>query len=260
MTAKIIFVLSEARTGSTLLCQLLANYKNVINFHEAFHDVGDLRAFDVFNTNVSFNNVLQYQFGDGVFDREKMFPRIIADPKKLLTLMADNFNDNETLVVKIHLFQLFLYRYPVSRIFDWILTQPNHRFMLLDRDFLKSHVSLLKAEQTNEWHNVDTTNIKVTIDLSRFQRELTENTWRYSTIKEKLKDNNIDYLSINYDRDLKNYSTNEFNQLVEPWSTRQGLDLKLKSTMYSRVQKQNTDDDISNSISNWAEIKEMLNR
>jgi len=258
MTAKIIFVLSEARTGSTLLCQLLAHYKNVINFHEIFHNVGTANDYDVFNINVAFNNVLQEQFGDGVFDREKMFPRIIEDPKKLLTLMTENFN--ETLIVKVHLFQLIGTNYPVSAIFDWILSQPNHKFVLLERNFLNSYVSLLKAEQSNRWHNIDTTNIQVEIDLDKFNKELSRYTWRYEFIKQKLQEHHIDYLNVDYDKDLKNYNHQEFEQLIEPWRVRQQLELIHTGSTFFRVQRQNTDDDISNSISNWTEIKEILNR
>jgi LPS sulfotransferase NodH len=256
MTAKIIFVLSEARTGSTLLCQLLNHYKNVINFHEIFHDIGGPINNDVFNTDVNFNNVLQDQFGDGVFDREKMFPRIIENPQKLLTLMGEHFT--KTLIVKIHLFQLFGTSYPVSHILDWILTQPNHEFILLERNFLNAHVSLLKAEQSDIWHNIDTTNTKVEIDTARFKTELTKFAWKYSTIKNKLQEHGIDYLQVEYDRDLKNYDMAEFEQLIEPWGTRRNVDLGLGNTTWIRVKKQNTDDDISNSISNWQEITTIL--
>ena len=142
----------------------------------------------------------------------------------------------------------------------WILSQPNHEFVLLERDFLSSYVSLLKAEQSDVWHNIDTTNTKVEIDTARFKTELTNHTWRYSTIKHKLQEHSIDYLQVDYDKDLKNYNMLEFEQLVEPWSTRRGIDLGEGKATWIRVQKQNTDDDISHSISNWDEIATILNR
>jgi len=256
MTAKIIFVLSEARTGSTLLCQLLAHYKNVINFHEVFHTGGDDPHYDIFNTSVSFNNILQHQFGDGVFDREKMFPRIIENPKKLLTLMGEYFN--ETLIVKVHLHQLFSIDYPISHILDWILMQLNHEFILLKRDFLKSHVSLLKAEQSGVWHNIDTTDIKVVVDLDRFKKKSAKYTWNYNATKQKLQQHNRDYLYVDYDTDLKNYNIEQFDQLIEPWSTRVGLELNSAGNAWIRVKKQNTDTDISHSISNWDELSAIL--
>jgi hypothetical protein len=263
MTAKIIFVLSEARTGSTLLCELLNRYKNTVNLHEIFHNVGDPRDYNAFKVDFSFNNVLKDHFGDGVFDPEKMLPRVIENPKKLLTLISEHFGDDKTLIVKVHLFQL-LTGYPVSFILDWILQQPNHRFVLLERDFLKSYVSWLKAEQTNVWHNIDTTNIKVEIIPKRFEEELSRWQRRYNTIKEKLQENNIDYLYVDYDKDLKDYNDSKFEQLIEPWSKRQILDLKSKGftqgNQWINVTKQNTDDDIANSILNWSEIKEILDR
>jgi LPS sulfotransferase NodH len=259
MSAKIIFVLSEARTGSTLLCQLLAHYKNVINFHEIFHTGGEANPnYDIFNTSVSFNNILQHQFGDGVFDREKMFPRIIENPKKLVTLMGEYFN--ETLIVKVHLHQLFGTDYPVSHIFDWILMQPNHEFILLKRDFLKSHVSLLKAEQSGVWHNTDTTNIKVIVDLDRFKTESMNYIWKYDAVKQKLQHHNIDYLYIDYEKDLENYNITEFSKLVEPWSTRNSLGLNSAGNAWIRVEKQNTNDTISDSISNWPDVSALLTK
>ena len=258
MTAKIIFVLSEARTGSTLLCQLLNHYSNTVNFHEVFHGRAGANDNDLFNTDVSFNEVLKDQFGDGVFDREIMFSKIKKDPQRLLELMAGHFN--KTIIIKIHLFQLFSTSFPVSNILDWILSQPNHEFILLERDFLTAHVSLLKAEQTDVWHNIDTTNTKVDVYPVRFERELEIFTRKYKTIKDKLQEHDIDYLSVDYDKDLKNYNIAEFEQLVEPWSMRRNIDLGEGKATWIRVQKQNTDDDISNSISNWSEIKEILNR
>jgi AAA+ ATPase superfamily predicted ATPase len=188
-----------------------------------------------------------------------MFPRIIQDPKKLLTLMTENFN--ETLIVKIHLFQLcgqIGQSYPVSEIFDWILSQPNHKFILLERNFLNSYISLLKAEQSNKWHHTDTTNIQVEVDLDKFDKELTRYTSRYDFIKQKLQEHRIDYLSVDYDRDLKNYNLQEFQQLIEPWLARQQLELTHTGSTRTHVQKQNTDDDISNSISNWTELAKIL--
>ena len=256
MTAKIIFVLSEARTGSTLLCQLLNHYSNTVNFHEVFHGRAGANNNDVFNTDVSFNNVLQDQFGDGVFDREKMFLEITKNPQKLLELMAEHFN--KTVVVKIHLFQLFSTSFPVSNILDWILSQPNHEFILLERDFLNAHVSLLKAEQSDVWHNIDTTDTKVEIYPVRFKRELEIFTGKYKTIKDKLQEHGIDYLSVDYNKDLKNYNISEFEQLVEPWSSRRDIDLGQGNPTWIRVKKQNTDDDITKSISNWAELAPIL--
>lgn len=257
MPAKIIFVLSEARTGSTLLCQLLANYKNVINFHEIFHVVGDGSSNNVFNATVSFNKVLQDYYNDGIFDRQKIFSEIAKNPKQLLTLMSDYFK--ETLIVKIHLSHLFSPSYSTSLILDWILMQPNNEFILLKRDFLKSYVSLLKAEQSNAWNNVDTTNIKIAIDPVKFKQESAKYKWKYDTIEQKLQEYKIDYLNIDYDKDLKNYNIAEFEQLIKSWSTRRGIDLiSTGSNVQIGVKKQNTNDDISNSISNWQEISTMF--
>lgn len=257
MTTKIIFVLSEARTGSTLLCDLIDHYDNTVNFHEIFHDVGHPADYDAFKVDVNFNNVLQDQFGDGIFDQEKMFPRITKNPKKLLELLTEHVT--KTVIVKAHLFQLIAGTYPVSYVMDWVLSQPNHKFILLERqNFLASHVSVLKAEQLNLWHNIDTTNTKVEIDPVRFKKELTANNWRYSYIRQKLKDHQIDYLNVDYDRDLKNYNISEFEQLIEPWAARNDINLGSARPKRVKVTKQNTSNDIADSISNWAEVSAIL--
>jgi LPS sulfotransferase NodH len=257
MTTKMIFVLCEARTGSTLLCQLLAHYKNVINFHEIFHNVDGGVNNDVFKTSYSFNKVLEDHYS--VLNRQKLYSEIAKDPKQLMTLMRDHFK--ETLVVKIHLSQLLSYTYPIGRILDFVLTRPNNEFILLKRNFLESYISLLKAQKSDIWFNIDTANTKIAINPNRFNHELEKYEREYDNIEKKLQEHNIDYLNIDYDKDLKNYNITEFEQLVEHWSTRRGINLtSTEGSPYIKVKKQNTNDDISDSISNWEEVKTMIGK
>lgn len=246
MASKIIFVLSEARTGSTLLCQLLSRFRPTINFSEVFN----LNKEDLYRKDPKFNELLDNHYKDLTTGSE-----FIDDPMKLLSLMSEYFQ--KTIVLKIHLTQLQLFN---EENINLILSSPNHKFILLNRsNFLEAYVSLQIAKKTDIWNTNDTTNIAVEIDKDDMQRTFIDQQIKYEAIKKQLEYHKVDYLHIDYDVYLKNYDEQKFNNLVKPWLENQGLDLSFSKVPLRTARKQNNSANIADNILNYDELASFIN-
>lgn len=247
MAAKIIFVLSEARTGSTLLCQLLTRFQPTLDLQEVFN----LNKEDLYDkTGPKFNKLLAHHYPDIIVDLTKPTLEFINDPMKLLSLLLGYFQT--TLIVKIHLYQLQMFS---DRNINLILSSPNHKFILLNRsNFLELYISLMTAGASGIWNTTDTSNSMIKIDEDEFRRTFNEHQTKYTSIKKKLQDHNIDYLYIDYDLYLKNYNDQKFIDLIKPWLINQGLTLNLSKELPSTILKQNNSINISHNILDYDEL------
>lgn len=253
MTTNIIFVLSQGRTGSTLLCQLLTLYQRTINLNEALMDTGQ---YDLFGT-LGISKYLKNKYDDLSLSNSQLHDKLISNPIDLIKDISNGCSDNETLIVKLHLSQTQIFTNKEN--LDWILSQPNHKFIILERtNFLKTYVSQQISIQTNKWHNVDNTDIKVKIDPVDLSNKLHAYRARYYNIKKALMDHNIDYLVMEYDRDLKKYNIGDFVNLVDPWVKRNSLDLKLSNSPVVQVKRQNNNENIFDNITNIDEVEELI--
>ena len=87
MTSNIIFVLSNGRTGSTLLCQALKNYQHTINFNEALF----LTSNDLFYTDINFGNFLCNNIKIDMLSKNELKNKLLDNPIKLLTTISDYY-------------------------------------------------------------------------------------------------------------------------------------------------------------------------
>jgi len=262
MTAKILFILSDGRTGSTLLCQLLSRYKNIIEMAEGLHNVGDnlFRSLiveegivpDLSNKHADFGRYLHKKYGNGIISNEELQKKLLEDPVNVISEISSYFT--ETVVLKVHLNQLNILEH-----LNWILSQPNHKFILLERtNYLDVYVSDQIALQTNRWHMNDTSNVKIKIDCKHFSNMLAWYKSRYNDIKLALKNHSIDYLKLEYNKDLKNYNVEKFTTTIEPWFNKHNIDLQINELGKVNVIRQNTNEDIFDNILNREEILDMI--
>lgn len=250
MKANIIFVLSKGRTGSTLMCQLSTHYQRVINFNEALFS----NSNNLFRTSEKFSSFLNEKFGNDTLSEDDLKSKLLNDIPQLISTMSDYFVD-ETMVLKIHL----SHRTFLENNLNWILSQPNHRFIVLDRnDYLKTYVSEEIARQSDIWHHEDTSDKKIKIDIPNFLSLMNAFKEQYIEIKKTLDSRSKDYLLVEYDKDLKNYNSDDFINLVDPWIKRTGLDLQLGDAPVVSSKRQNINENIFNNIINHEEIKELL--
>ena len=251
MTANIIFVLSNGRTGSTLLCQALKNYQHTINFNEALF----LTSNDLFYADINFGNFLCNNIKIDMLSKNELKNKLLDNPIKLLSTISDYYV-NDTIIVKLHLHQ---FRFLSDKMSNWIFSQPNHKFILLKRtNYLEKYVSEVIAEQSNIWQNGDTTDVKIKIDIPDYIMKTNKRKQQYDKIEQDLNNHDIDALLVEYDKDLKHYDNNDFINLVDPWVKRIGLDLQLGKVPTMTANRQNTNENIFDNIINHEEIRELI--
>lgn len=253
MTANVIFVLSNGRTGSTLLCQLLTLYQRTKNFNEILSDMDNIEVFDDAS---EFSEILSGKYTNSSISNVELHRKLRKDPVNLIKEISEYYTGN-TIIAKLHLSETHIFNN--QEILNWILTQPNHKFVLLERtNFLKTFVSERIALQTNNWHNSNTSYNKITIDGNELFDRMFAYMERYSNIKQKLKDYDIDYLYLEYDRDLKEYTIDNFSSLIDPWSKRIGLNLQLGHEPTITYRRQNINENIFDNITNVTEVQQFI--
>lgn len=251
MSSNIIFVISSGRTGSTLLCQLLTHFQNTVNLNESLTNVDAYIAH--YDRKQRFAEFLKTVNIDNV-ETTELHAKLLEDPISLITNVTNYFS--ETIVAKLHLNKFDLFN---EEFLTYILTQPNHKFILLERkNYLEVYISEKISERSGLWHNVDTTDNKIKVDIEEFTRNFEAYVERSNFIKNYLKRYNIDFLEVEYDKDLKNYNIEEFVELIHPWANRNGLSLSPGELPKIKVRKQNKNEDIFNNIENAKEVKEFL--
>jgi hypothetical protein len=251
MQSNIIFIVSYGRSGSTLLCQLLTLYQNTINLNEALtvpdaylSYTDNQKSFENFLTTKNINNI----------NAEDFHKQLLKDPIGLITDVSNYFS--ETIIAKIHLNNFDLIE---EKFWQWLLTQPNHKFILLERkNYLDTYISEKISGQISFWHNIDTTSYKVKVDTDDFYRNLKIHDDRYDSIKKYFNRYNVEYLEVAYEKDLKTYNIEDLVSLISPWSERNGLNLQPGSLPKVKVRKQNNNNDIFDNIINAEEVKEFL--
>lgn len=164
--------------------------------------------------------------------------------KKLYEIVPDN------LVVKIHRHQL-----EELKLYE-LFELPYVEVILLERsNRLKSHVSSLKARKFDKWHNVDTSDIKVSVNVEEYINERDTSINWYKEMRERL--SSKDYLEVNYERDLENITKESFCNLFDPWIERIKLSVNKSNYQLKYFSKQNNSP-IKNSILNYENIKNIV--
>lgn len=247
MADNVIFVLSSGRTGSTLVCELLTHYQHTVNIKEVLYYTHTLFS--------DYNNTL-FSVEERTFFKHlyNKYNNTTLTPREVITTAQEYFK--KTIILKIHLHQFDQWS---TQELDWILSQPNHRFILLERiNFLEVAVSDTIAKQTNVWHISDTSDIKIKIDpvVLIQDREIYQN--NYTDIKNRLAALSIDYQYIEYDRDLKIQNAEYFVSLVDPWIKRIGLNLEQGSVPALYVRRQNNNHNVLDNIINREEIENLV--
>lgn len=175
---KVICLYSNPRTGSNHICELLNSNLNIISLYEIFHtyDVKNfinneyldaLIPYMIEHANIKFNNINDFKQQLFFFRNENMvlfFNLIINFFKKIKNIDAICF-------------KLFDGHIIDEEIFNEIINKCDF-ILVLKRNVVDTFVSELKAEQTKEFINFDTTELKIIFDASKFKDYmLTSNKW-----------------------------------------------------------------------------------
>lgn len=262
MNKKIILIISEPRTGSNLLTEALKLYCpfRIINeFYlspSGFYIRPDHIPDDLPHKKLIRDDERRELAGFLNTEQDDYISLITGIRSKPIDALRKlNELVPEHLVVKIHGFQFD----ELNLITLGLLDLQEIQVVLLERSSrLHSYVSNQKARQFDKWHNVDTSNIKIKIDKEDFLKEQFRSLSWYADVRHNLHIRNKSYLEVNYEKDLEFINKQSFYNLFDPWFEK--IKLPVTKTDYElKYFKKQNNSSIEHSISNYDEIKDLVN-
>jgi LPS sulfotransferase NodH len=251
MNKKIILILTEPRTGSYLLNEAF-NFYSLNPVGEFFLTPEGYQSPNKLACEVHLNNeqltelfnFLKVEQGN----RLELIKQINLNPINSVRKLYEI--SSRSLVIKIHDFQFDRYQ------LDELLDLPYVEVIILQRsNRMARYVSHLKAEQTNIWHTVDTSDIQVVVDREDFIKTEQESSNWFKKIKQRV--SSKDYLEINYERDLENFNKEQFYKLFDSWFEKINLDVTKTNYRIKLFKKQNKSK-LQYNITNYKEIKDLI--
>ena len=231
-----IIILSQPRTGSSLLCELFCCFKNTTVLHELFTE-----------GNVPLTKFPHHQ---------AILKKIQKTPKLAIEQLEKMFS-NKHRVFKIHMFQL------QDLNLDFVLELPNTKFVLITRDnFLEQYVSVKLANisgsfSTNdEIRGVSSKNIMFKLDIKDYKKQELGNAYNIEMIKKQLKELNHNYLEFNYEDDLEHFNL-DILEKIKAWAVTSNIMLEQTDYIPSVYQKQNLRQ-MHEIITNWDSVKDLI--
>jgi hypothetical protein len=197
MTGKIIVVISQPRTGGSLVMHALNSYDPILNLYEFFPR------------------------SDMDFDKEHDY----SNAKNAVSLMTSLETDNTIVCMKIQSYQLLNLGYNEI---DKILGLPHVEVILLERNKLSAWISTEQAKKTSQYSKCNTDEVLVKFDLHDFLAYYKRCTNFYKFIREKLQYLDKNYLEMSYEKDLEEFSYDKFHALIDPWLESRGIVLGKK--------------------------------
>lgn len=249
MNKKLILILTEQRTGSHLLNEALSFYSpiqaiNEFFLHPGFHQTKEITPYEIFLTKSQCDQLFDFLNVDRGSYIE-LIEQVNLNPIDSLTKLYEVSTDS--LAVKIHRHQFEKYQ------LDKLLELPYVEVIILQRsNRMARYVSLLKANQTDIWHGIDTSNLQVVVDKDEFVKEEQLSINWFDKIKQQVSSKN--YLEVNYERDLENLNKDNFYNLFDPWFEK--INLSVTKTNYKlKLFKKQNKSKLQHSIVNYKEIK-----
>jgi hypothetical protein len=249
---KIILLFCEPRTGSNILCESMYMWKPIKVLWDFFVPSQTYKGFPM--TNCIDSNILRDLYDSYKIDNsvDKLITCFQTNPSVGLQKLIDILEKN--IVIKLHGWHF------KELTLDNLLKIDNVEVIILQRtDLLQQYVSYHKAVIKGEWRNVNTTNMKISIDINEFLKfkEYTNN-W-YNQVLESCTMNNKIPLNLIYETDISNINNDSsiLKCKINEWANIVNLNLIETEYVPNRIIRQ----DYSNpkdSIINWDDIKYQL--
>jgi len=267
-----IVILSDARTGSSLVCEAFESFKNTATLHDLYWYNGrvmydadtiaipeNLRGFldeekvklkeiikakrDIFK----IDNLSRYS---GNANGELIIGRYAHTyPKEFFESVVEVFSPNHV-VFKTH-----LYVWKISDV-DWLFDLPDTYFIVLERrSKLAQFTSLTVANKTKKWSRFNTSNERVHIDPMDFQefKRFTDRGYDHFFIKQ-LEKRNSNFLKLYYEDDLENIEPELFLEKIQYWMLSNGVNLERNNTPFPKKMIRQNTTPLENQIINYVEV------
>lgn len=246
-----IIILSQPRTGSSLLCEIFHCFKQTRVLYELFNEGKDRKSPMLAQFERKFI-CREEDYSDG----ETFNKFIQVNPIKTISRL-ERVIPNLFRVFKIHLVDAQDWN------IDFLFENPNNDFILLHRrNKLEQYVSDKLASMTgafsihDELNGISSRSTTLEFNLKDYRRFLNGNEWLYEKYISKLKSRGIDYLEVFYEDSLENYNEN-FITTIQQWAVRNDIVLERNNYVPQHYQKQNLRP-MSEIITNWEEIKDQI--
>ena len=271
-----IVILSDARTGSSLVCEAFESFKNTSTLHDLFWYNGrvmydentiaipeNLRGFldeektklkEIIKTKrdiFKIDNISRYS---GNANGELIIGRYIHTyPKEFFESVVEVFSPNH-IIFKTH-----LYVWKISDV-DWLFDLPDTYFIVLERrSKLAQYTSLAIANKTKQWSRYNTSNERVHIDPIEFQefKRFTDRGYDHFFIKQ-LKKRKSNFLKLYYEDDLENIDPEVLLEKIRHWMLSNGVNLERNTTLFPRKMIRQNTTPLENQITNFKEVNQFI--
>lgn len=238
-----VLVLCQQRTGSNLLCYALSFFKNYRNVNE-FYNASHLNPI-MFTEEERYEIFKAYDC-ESPPDERLLFNRINREPAKAIDVLRSLTGENLVFKITQYSFSYNYHLYSLIKEFD--------KFILLDRsNTLEQYVSKQIAEETNFWHQVNTNNHRIELDVEEYKKFCENKKIFYDDMKSRLRDK--DHIVLNYEKDLMNGITDSLLNNLQSFLS--GSPEFEDKDRINPIRRQNTAN-IVTKISNWDEVKYLI--
>ena len=236
-----IFVFFFGRTGSSYLMQVFksCNKTKVLSaYGEIFTSVDlILKSFNITNKNSEWakNNPIDY-----------------------LDLITSNIKNHDNLFSKIQI-KYFMSLSPDQQ--ARLINYPDSKIIIIKRNILDTYISDIKAKQVNKMSMIDTSEIKIYLDINDFLEYHTLVTSYYKRLTEILRENNKKYLIINYEDIHKNILEENKIKYILDRIKFLDLELSINPDIYKTINfvfKQDKNTHVRDKILNYHELHKIL--
>jgi LPS sulfotransferase NodH len=271
-----IVILSDVRTGSSLVCEAFECFKNTSTLHDLFWYNGQV-IYDM-DTNKFPENLR------GFLDEEKNKLKEIIKTKRDIfnndnvSRLLGNANGDVTIGRYLHahpleffesvitacspnhvVFKTHLYTWKVTDL-DWLFDLSNTYFIVLDRKSrLAQYTSLAIANKTKKWSRYNTSTERVSVNPMEFQefKRFTDRGYNHFYINQ-LKKQNIKPFNVYYEDDLENIEPELFLKRIQIWMESNGVILERNDSVFpKRMVKQNSTP-LAAQITNYNEVIQFI--
>lgn len=247
---KLLCILGVGRTGSNHLATLLSAIPEI-----------DSR-FEIFNPSRSYHmtadELIELSRLSGVaFDPSPENPEAVAvirsRPDLVLACLRRFLAPEKRLLV----FKVFFRHLTVQQVTESIVSQPDIHILFVRRRPIDTFISARKAQQVRTWQGIDTTDIKVAIDVDNFLRWWTARAAWYRDLERAcwVRGKAFDHLSYETDIDLPPVeATRSFGARL----ARAGVTGLTLPDAVVGTNRQDRTRDVAQKVENWPEFEREL--
>ncbi len=243
-----IGIIGLARSGTSCLNKLFNNFSNlnINNNYEIFNENNPYYKKNLLKKICTYYKINESQINEIISFLIK------NDPEKYFNnYMNDIISEN------IKIFKILEHQLTLENQFK-IINNTNFIF-ILKRNLLDTFISDRKAKIINKYMNVDTSDISININLNEYNLFVKKKEEWFNKIINYLNSNNKKYIIIEYEQFYNLNINQKMNYLKEILKDNINIDLDLNETLVEELQKQDNNNNYKQKITNYEEVKNILN-